>query len=291
MAQELIPTAASQIAGQETPTVNARDLHTFLEVGRDYTNWIKDRIGEYNFNENEDFVVFAEIGENPKGGRPKKGYHITLDMAKELAMVERTEKGAQARKYFIEVEKKFREGKALPAPKESTSLVPEEVRAGMKRCYSCKKIKTIKEFYRDMGTRDGLSSTCRECHRARTNAARERNRERNLAGIAMQPVKPEPCRANARDNRSDDKSRLLHCYDISAMHNNVRDRVKNIRDELLGNTTSVGSVTKSIQDELAEIIISLNRISQACCLLIPEYGEMKAQKRLKEIILAAQQEM
>jgi phage anti-repressor protein len=59
--------------------VNARELHEFLEVGKDFTNWIKDRISKYGFAENEDFVIFAENGEN--SGRPKTEYILTLDTA------------------------------------------------------------------------------------------------------------------------------------------------------------------------------------------------------------------
>lgn len=73
--------------------MNARDLHTFLELGKDFSNWIKDRIVQYGFVENIDYVVFAKIGENPRGGRPTKDYFLSLDMAKELSMVERNEKG------------------------------------------------------------------------------------------------------------------------------------------------------------------------------------------------------
>lgn len=54
---------------------------------------IKDRIERYDLAENEDYVVFTEIGENSKGGRPKKEYALTLDAAKELSMVEEMRKG------------------------------------------------------------------------------------------------------------------------------------------------------------------------------------------------------
>lgn len=87
--------------------VNARELHEFLEVGRDFTNWIKDRIEKYDFVENTDFIIFAENGEN--SGRPKTEYILTMDMAKEIAMVQNNSKGSQARKYFIAVEKKFKQ--------------------------------------------------------------------------------------------------------------------------------------------------------------------------------------
>ncbi|WP_375608667.1 MULTISPECIES: antA/AntB antirepressor family protein [unclassified Bartonella] len=100
---------SEQAVGQEIiQTVNARELHVFLEVKRDFSNWIKDRINKYSFLKNQDYIVFANFGENLQGGRPSTEYHLTLDMAKELSMVERNEKGRQARRYFIECEKKLR---------------------------------------------------------------------------------------------------------------------------------------------------------------------------------------
>lgn len=125
MSQELIPTAVQLISGQKITTVNARELHNFLEVGKVYAAWIQERIKEYNFSENDDFVVFSESGKNPKGGRPSKEYFITLDMAKELSMIERTDKGRLARKYFIECERRLKNisnSKALPP----STLNPEQ---------------------------------------------------------------------------------------------------------------------------------------------------------------------
>lgn len=75
-------------------------------MGKEFANWIKDRIEQYNFNENIDFVVIANSGNNPKGGRPVIDYHISLDMAKEISMVEKNAKGKQAREYFIACERK-----------------------------------------------------------------------------------------------------------------------------------------------------------------------------------------
>jgi anti-repressor protein len=85
--------------------VSARDLHEFLESKQEFANWIKKRISEYGFTENEDFEVFDNSIKNSNGGRPLTEYAISLDMAKELSMVEKTAKGKQARKYFIAVEK------------------------------------------------------------------------------------------------------------------------------------------------------------------------------------------
>ena len=86
--------------------VNARALHAFLGSKRDFSNWIKDRIDKYDFIENQDYVVFNNFGENPKGGRPQIEYALSIGMAKELSMVEGNEKGKQARKYFIACEEK-----------------------------------------------------------------------------------------------------------------------------------------------------------------------------------------
>ncbi len=113
--QALIPLDQATIDGQTVQTVHARELHAFLEVGKMFAHWIKDRIEAYNFQENQDFVVFAKTGKNPQGGRPAVEYWLTLDMAKELAMLERNDKGKLARKYFIECERRLRErSPALP---------------------------------------------------------------------------------------------------------------------------------------------------------------------------------
>ncbi|WP_297428930.1 antA/AntB antirepressor family protein [Clostridium sp.] len=87
--------------------VNARDLHSFLEVGRDFTTWIKDRIDKYQFIENEDYSSLTEIGEREIGATTRTEYILTLSTAKEIAMVENNEKGKQVRRYFIEIEKKY----------------------------------------------------------------------------------------------------------------------------------------------------------------------------------------
>lgn len=107
--KKLIPFAQRFVAGVSTRTVSARELHQFLNVRRDFSNWIKSRIEQYGFVENQDYLeVYAKIGENSSGGRPRAEYYLTLDMAKELSMVERTEQGKKARRYFIECEKALR---------------------------------------------------------------------------------------------------------------------------------------------------------------------------------------
>ena len=136
---ELIP--ITEMDG--TQLINARDLHGFLQVGRDFSSWIKDRIEKYGFIEDEDFFkescspnlaknrdtdfspnlgkIYTDkqtqescspnLGSkiyNGWGGHNKLDYFLTLDMAKELAMVENNEEGRRIRRYFIRIEKKIR---------------------------------------------------------------------------------------------------------------------------------------------------------------------------------------
>jgi phage anti-repressor protein len=87
--------------------VSGRELHEFLEVGRDFTTWMKQMVG-YGFNEYTDYEVYTVSGENPSGGRPAVDYIMTIDMAKEICMIQRTDKGKQARQYFIECERRLK---------------------------------------------------------------------------------------------------------------------------------------------------------------------------------------
>jgi anti-repressor protein len=94
--------------GKENKFVDGRELHSFLALGRDFTSWLKEKIEKYEFIENMDYVVtLTKTGE--RQNVIKHDYTLTLDTAKEISMVENNEKGKQARKYFIEVEKKFKE--------------------------------------------------------------------------------------------------------------------------------------------------------------------------------------
>lgn len=113
---ELIKIEHGHIGGGAVQTINARNLHTFLEVGKDFATWIKDRIEQYGFLENQDFVTAPQNGGAvyKGGGHNRKDYHLTLDMAKELAMVERNEKGKQARQYFIDCERRTKSAQPDP---------------------------------------------------------------------------------------------------------------------------------------------------------------------------------
>ena len=86
------------------------ELHSFLESRQDFSTWIKARIEQYGFVENTDYLLHSFMEQLPSGAKQKIDYHITIDMAKELAMVERNDKGREARKYFIECERRLKTG-------------------------------------------------------------------------------------------------------------------------------------------------------------------------------------
>lgn len=109
--QHLVPTFDGNINGEHQLLVNARELHAFLESKQDFSTWVKSRIFDYGFQENQDFVRLHKKMEANNATLIE--YHITLDMAKELSMVERNEKGKQARRYFIAMEKQAHSQHAL----------------------------------------------------------------------------------------------------------------------------------------------------------------------------------
>lgn len=84
-------------------TVSARELHQMLEVDTRFNDWMP-RMVEYGFKENEDF--YSNLSEST-GGRQAIDYQITTDMAKEIAMIQRNEKGKEVRQYFINVEREW----------------------------------------------------------------------------------------------------------------------------------------------------------------------------------------
>lgn len=99
--------------GNGNSVVSGRKLHDFLEVQTKYLDWF-NRMIEYGFTENIDFSTINELSQKKEGSRFVKrnivNHAITLDMAKEISMIQRTEKGKQARQYFIEVEKAYKQG-------------------------------------------------------------------------------------------------------------------------------------------------------------------------------------
>jgi len=126
---DLIP-INSNMGGKRT--VNARDLHEFLESKQDFSTWIKKRVKQYGFLENLDFLIIPSAPQKNGAlksttyGQSRIDYHLTMDMAKELSMVERTEKGRQARRYFIQCEKIAR-GQAQPLAAPTPAQIPAKI--------------------------------------------------------------------------------------------------------------------------------------------------------------------
>lgn len=121
----LVPVFTGQLQDQTTTLCNARDLHATLESGQEFANWIKNRIEQYGFTDGEDYLIKLSNRSDGRGGKRRTDYHLTLDMAKELAMVENNDKGRQVRRYFIEIEKKAKapaitQAPALPSPNKIT---------------------------------------------------------------------------------------------------------------------------------------------------------------------------
>lgn len=140
---------------QGNSVVSGRDLHEFLEVNTPYTQWFERMVG-YGFTENVDFIGLSQKSEKPIGGRPTVDHALTLDMAKEISMIQRTEKGKQARQYFIEVEKAFKEQYRLPQTPEEKLALTMEVTTRLN-----KRIGKIEEDLDDIKNKQEIDSTQR----------------------------------------------------------------------------------------------------------------------------------
>lgn len=95
----------------ERPTVSGRDLHDALKVKTAYKDWFP-RMCEYGFTEGTDFCSFLS---ESTGGRPAMDHQLTINMAKELCMIQRNELGKQFRQYFIQVEEQWNSPEAIMA--------------------------------------------------------------------------------------------------------------------------------------------------------------------------------
>lgn len=104
--------------------VYGTELHEILGVRTSYKDWSERRLSDIEAIENEDYEVLLKNERNSKGGRPQKDHIVKLDTAKEMAMLERNEKGKQVRRYFIQVERKYKEEvhTKLPQGKELLAL-------------------------------------------------------------------------------------------------------------------------------------------------------------------------
>ncbi|WP_080097916.1 antA/AntB antirepressor family protein [Salmonella enterica] len=119
----LVPVIPGSIGGNQAHIVSARALHKALGVKRDFTTWIKDRIKRYCFIDGVDYVVVENLtspvlGRSKSRQRVEHDYLITLNMGKEIAMVERSEQGRSIRRYFIKCEEELHKA----APEKAAAL-------------------------------------------------------------------------------------------------------------------------------------------------------------------------
>lgn len=90
----------------ERPTVSARELHELLEIKTAFTDWFP-RMCEYGFEEGKDYCSFLSDRSDGLPGKPRTEYQLTIEMAKELCMIQRNDKGREIRRYFIDLEEKW----------------------------------------------------------------------------------------------------------------------------------------------------------------------------------------
>lgn len=125
--------------------VDARELHEFMEVETKFADWIKRRIEECGLAENTDYVRISQKRETPTGFTTIYEYALTLDTAKHISMLERNEKGKQARQYFIEVEKKAKNPVAMLGRRELAQMVLQaEIELEQQKAITGQQAKEIK---------------------------------------------------------------------------------------------------------------------------------------------------
>lgn len=123
----------------DRPAVSARELHEFLEVGTRFNDWFP-RMCEYGFSEGQDF--YSILSEST-GGRPAQDAALSIDMAKEICMLQRNEKGKIARQYFLQLEKDWNSpekvmASALRIADKRLKMLEEAVEYIPKNCNTCR---------------------------------------------------------------------------------------------------------------------------------------------------------
>lgn len=118
-------TALAPVDHDGAQMIDARGLHGWLGVGRAFAAWMQGRIAEYRFEEGTDFLLSETGKRKGRGGANRKEYLLTIDMAKELAMVERTEVGRATRRYFIQMEQAAQEMVAAHLANGTPEAIPQ----------------------------------------------------------------------------------------------------------------------------------------------------------------------
>lgn len=103
---ELIAIHSAMIGQALAKTVNARDLHAFLEIGKDFSSWVKVQIVRARLVDGRDYVCSPSGVSDGRGGQNRMDFHLTLDAGKQVAMMSETDKGFDVRDYFLECERR-----------------------------------------------------------------------------------------------------------------------------------------------------------------------------------------
>jgi len=139
---------------KERRLVNAREMHEFLESRQHFADWIKIRLEKYNFISDEDYFIILRNRDGDGVGKAKKEYLLTIDTAKELAMVENNAKGRQVRKYFIECEKRLKAVSGAISARDAEKLKQQgkrlEIMDRNSRNRQAQILKSVAEFFKDI---------------------------------------------------------------------------------------------------------------------------------------------
>ena len=111
---ELIVIKTAQIGNEEINTVNARELHAFLGIGKDFSSWMKDQIKRARLVEGRDYLLTQKGEQLPSGMKYLSQYHLTIESAKHIGMMSGSDKGFEVRDYFIECERQAKQSNVDP---------------------------------------------------------------------------------------------------------------------------------------------------------------------------------
>lgn len=143
--------------------VSGRELHEFLRVGAEYRHWFPRMVG-YGFTEGQDYAVISDrVARDGRGEVARSDHALTLDMAKELSMLQRNERGKQARRYFIEVEKRARQASPAPVELDRRALALMVIEAEDARVAAEQRAVEAEQFQEHIELNDGL--TVRDFHK------------------------------------------------------------------------------------------------------------------------------
>ena len=139
---------------EERRLVNARELHEFLESRQQFADWIKVRLEKYGFVSDEDYSIILGNRVGDGVGKAKTEYLLTIDTAKEIAMVENNSKGRQVRRYFIECEKRLKAVSGAISARDAEKLKQQakrlEIMDRNSRNRQAQILKSVAEFFKEI---------------------------------------------------------------------------------------------------------------------------------------------